>query len=64
MALIEQVASRIAKDEDLDIRVWDSAAMSCMRLCRLSSCVEAHSCWLNSVMFLVRIGVLILSGER
>jgi hypothetical protein len=33
----EQAASRIAKDEDLDARVWDSAAMFCVRFCRLSS---------------------------
>jgi hypothetical protein len=33
----EQAASRIAEDEDLDARVWDSAAMSCVRFCRLSS---------------------------
>jgi hypothetical protein len=33
----ERVASRIAEDEDLDARVWDSAAMSCVRFCRLSS---------------------------
>ena len=59
-----QAASRIAKDKDLDARVWDSAAMSCVRLCRLSSCVEAHSCWLNGVISSVRTGVLIPSGER
>jgi len=33
----EQVASRTAKDEDKDARVWDSAAMSCVSVCRLSS---------------------------
>jgi hypothetical protein len=33
----ERAASRIAEDEDLDARVWDSAAMSCVRFCRLSS---------------------------
>ena len=60
----EQAASRIAEDKDLDMRVWDSAAMSCVRLCRLSSCVEAHSGWLNDVMSSVRTGVLIPSGER
>ena len=60
----ERAASRIAKDKDLDARVWDSAAMSCVRLCRLFSCVEAHSGWLNGVMSSVRTGVLIPSGER
>ena len=60
----EWAALRIAKDEDLDTRVWDSAAMSCVRLCRLSSCVEVHSGWLNGVMSSVRTGVLIPSGER
>ncbi len=60
----EWVASRIAKDKDLDARVWDSAAMFCVRLCRLSSCVEAHSCWLNGVMSSVRTGILIPLGER
>ena len=33
----ERVASRIAEDDDLDASVWDSAVMSCVRLCRLSS---------------------------
>jgi hypothetical protein len=33
----EQVALRIAEDKDLDTRVWDSAAMFCVRFCRLSS---------------------------
>jgi len=37
MYFAEWVASRIAKNEDLDARVWDSAAMSCVRFCRLSS---------------------------
>ncbi len=64
MYFAERVALRIAEDEDLDVRVWDSAAMSYVRLCRLSSCVEAHSCWLNGVMSSVRTGVLIPSGER
>jgi len=60
----KRAASRIAEDEDLDVRVWDSAAMSCVRLCRLASCVEAHSGWLNGVMSSMRTGVLIPSGER
>jgi hypothetical protein len=60
----EQVASRLAEDKDLDARVWDSAAMSCVILCRLASCVEAHSGWLNGVMSSMRTGVLIPSGER
>jgi len=33
----EWVASRIAEDEDEDVRVWESAAMSYVRFCRLSS---------------------------
>ena len=33
----ERAASRTAEDEDLDARVWDSAAMSCVSVCRLSS---------------------------
>jgi hypothetical protein len=60
----ERAASRIAEEEDLDARVWDSAAMSCVRLCRLSSCVEAHSGWLNGVMSSVRTGVLIPSVSQ
>ena len=60
----EWAASRLAEDEDLDARVWDSAAMSCVILCRLAFCVEAHSGWLNGVMSSMRTGVLIPSGER
>jgi len=37
MYFAKQVASRIAEDEDEDMRVWDSAAMSCVRFCRLFS---------------------------
>jgi hypothetical protein len=37
MYFAEWVASRIAEDEDLDARVWDSAAMFCVRFFRLSS---------------------------
>ena len=37
MYFAKQAASRIAEDDDLDTSVWDSAAMSYVRLCRLSS---------------------------
>ncbi len=65
----EQVASRIAEDEALDVRVWDSAAMSYVRPCRLSSCMEVHSSWNKDVVSLVRtdavrMDALIPSEER
>jgi hypothetical protein len=60
----ERAASRVAEDEALDVRVWDSAAISCVRLCRLSSCVEAHSGWDKDIASSVRTDALIPSGER
>jgi hypothetical protein len=59
----KRAASRIAEDDDLDAREWDSAAISCVRLCRLSSCLEAHSGWAG-VILSVRSNALSPSGER
>ena len=64
MYFAKWAALRIAKDEALDARVWDSAAMSCVRPCRLSSCVEAHSGWDKDVVSTVTMDALILLGER
>jgi hypothetical protein len=59
----ERAASRIAEDDDLDAREWDSAVISCVRHCKLSSCLEAHSGW-DGVISSVRSDVLTPSGER
>jgi len=60
----EWAASRIAEDKDLDTRVWDSAAMSCVRFSRLSLALEAHSGWNDGVTSSVRRDAGIPSGER